>query len=121
MRRWASLAAITAVAACTGGAGEAPQAAVNSDRIDCAPAGAETFAADCTAELADESGESIVVVRNPDGSFHRFRIVNDGKGLEAADGALPLDLEYAEGTVTVAVGRDRYVLPASKRGDHAAE
>ncbi len=47
--------------------------------------------------------------------------MNDGKGLEAADGALPLDLEYAEGTVTVAVGRDRYVLPASKRGDHAAE
>ncbi|MXO59514.1 hypothetical protein GRI89_08165 [Altererythrobacter salegens] len=121
MRLSALLTAIAALAACTGGTGEAPQAAEASDRIDCAPAGAEVFGADCTFELAERDGENLIVVHNPDGSFHRFRIVDDGRGLEVADGAQPIALAYADGKMTVAIGGDRYVLPAIEREIHAAE
>ena len=109
------------LAGCSGGADEPLRPGPGQDLIACAPAGAATFATDCTAELAADGDDNSSIVRHPDGSFRRFSIVDDGRGIEAADGAQTLDLEFADGKVTVTIGGDRYILPAVHSGDHAAE
>ena len=86
------MAASLAVAACgsgTGGSSAAaePAAAGEDDRIECALDGANAFARDCTVERSTAEGQSLLVVRHPDGAFRRFAIVTDGRGVIAADGA----------------------------------
>ena len=121
MRLAAAFIPFVVLAGCSGGADEPLRPGPGQDLIACAPAGAATFGTDCTAELAADGDEQLVIVRNPDGSFHRFSIVDGGRRIEAADGAQMLDLKFADSKVTVTIGGDRYILPASTSGDHAAE
>ncbi|HEU4958786.1 MAG TPA: hypothetical protein VFT56_00115 [Sphingomonas sp.] len=59
----------------------------------------------------------MLVVRNPDGGFHRLQVTHDGRGVIAADGAESAKVTIVEaGTIEVAIGGDRYRLPAVVKG-----
>ncbi|MGX7895088.1 hypothetical protein [Tsuneonella sp. HG222] len=116
--RWLALAASLAVAACgsgTGGSSAAaePAAAGEDDRIECALDGANAFARDCTVERSTAEGQSLLVVRHPDGAFRRFAIVTDGRGVIAADGAQAGKATLGDGTIELWVDDDRYRFPAT--------
>ena len=76
---------------------------------ECALAGAEAWRRDC----AMERDGAILTLRHPDGGFRRFKMLNDGRGLESADGAEEAKLTILDDRrIEVAVGADRYRLPA---------
>ncbi|UYV14924.1 hypothetical protein [Porphyrobacter sp. ULC335] len=108
LRISSTLAAFVLLPAC--GAPESPPPP--GTKVDCAPAGVDEFSAQCTAEVSAEGGTRFVVLWNPDGSFHRLRATGDERWLEAADGAEQARVEYAESTLTIGIGGDRYMLQA---------
>lgn len=78
-------------------------------KADCRIGGAEEWARDCTVEREGE----ILTIRHADGGFRRFRVLADGRGLEAADGAEPAVVKIVGNQrIEVAAGADRYRLPA---------
>ncbi len=55
-----------------------------------------------------------LTVRAPDGSFRRLRVTDDGRGVVAADGALPAIVTIVgDGIIEVVIADDRYRLPAT--------
>lgn len=83
------------------------------DRIECAT-GARAFARDCTVERTQSAEGLILTVRRPDNGFHRLLVVNDGRGVIAADGAEAARVSViGDGRIEVAIGDDRYRLPAT--------
>lgn len=55
-----------------------------------------------------------IVIRHPDGGFRRFVVVDDGRGIIAADGSDPAKVEPLDkGRIRVTVGSDAYELPAT--------
>jgi hypothetical protein len=92
---------------------ERSTATVQAERVGCAHAG-EALAANCTIDR--EKGESGVTltIRHPDGAFRRLAVATDGRGVVAADGAEPAQVTILDaGTIEVAIGGDRYRLPAT--------
>ncbi|PSJ39954.1 hypothetical protein C7I55_12205 [Sphingomonas deserti] len=82
--------------------------------MDCAVAGAETFAPDCSVERRMTSDGLALTVRGPDGGFHRLLVTRDGRGVVAADGAVPAQVTpVAANRIEVAIAGDRYRLPAT--------
>jgi hypothetical protein len=85
-------------------------------QIPCAR-GTAALAPNCTVEQALGKDGLILTVRHADGAFRRLLVTQDGRGVIAADGA-----EVAKVTVVgsdgieVALGGDRYRLPATVRG-----
>lgn len=98
-------------------AGQVRDAAA-AGRIPCALGGAERFRMDCTMDrMAGAEGETLVLGR-PDAGFRRFRVVTDGRGVVAADGAEPATVRIVEdGMIEVSVAQDRYRLPATLKGE----
>lgn len=97
-----------ALAACPG-AQETPK----GRRIDCKVGGAASFVPDCFVEDAREGEKGFLTVRHKDGAFRRFEMVDDGRGVIAADGADEASAQWSsEGVLEVAVGGDRYRFPA---------
>lgn len=96
----------------------APQYGVRRDegnRIECRFGGAEQYERSCTYEREGEGG-AILVIRKPDGGFRRLRIVRDGRGVVAADGAEPAHVTILDGNrIEVEIGGDRFRLPATLR------
>ncbi len=82
-------------------------------RIECAINGDTSFTRGCETErLSGEDGVTLII-RHPDGGFRRFRVLTDGRGLEAADGSVPARIEIVENDkIRVSIGPDRYILPA---------
>ena len=96
-----------------GGEGAAPGA---NGRIVCATGGAETFEPVCTVERSATSAGPVLTLRAPDGSFRRLLVTGDGRGVVAADGGEPARVvPLGEGIIEVAIGGDRYRLPATIR------
>ena len=99
---------------------EADQAreAAEAGRVPCALAGATVFRMDCTMErIASTDGETLVLGR-ADAGYQRFRVATDGRGVVAADGAEQARVSIVEdGLIEVAVGQDRYRLPATMKRD----
>lgn len=59
---------------------------------------------------------TILVLGRDDAGFRRFRITSDGHGVVVADGAEPAHVSVIDsGMIEVAVGQDRYRLPATIR------
>ena len=111
------LALMAALAACQKGA---PAPAMR--HIDCALAGAVTFAPDCGVEEASAGARRFLVVQNKDGSFRRFEKVADGRGVISADGVEETRVSWLpDGRLEVSVGRDRYRFPAKMKADDAAK
>ena len=104
MKRLAALLLLPA--AC--GAPAAPET-----RIECALAGAAAFERVCTLERASTGR---LILRGPDGGFRRLRRTTDGRGVAAADGAEPATVTIVgRDLIEVAIGSDRYRLPAQVR------
>lgn len=62
----------------------------------------------------------MLTVRHPDGAFHRLLVTKDGRGVIAADGAETAVVTIiANGEIEVALGGDRYRLPATVKGKAA--
>jgi hypothetical protein len=130
MRIFSGLALPLALAACGGPAGNASsleeaEAQARSDAasngsIDCAIGGAG-FKRNCTVERETANGELMLTIRHEDGGFRRFKVMKDGSGVVAADGAEPA-VVHVVGTsgIEVQVGADKYRLPATVKGSSPA-
>ena len=97
-------------------------AAVPSDdeRIACAH-GEAALARVCTVDRLEGDGGLVLTVRHPDGAFHRLLVTKDGRGVIAADGAARAVVTIvAPDTIDVAIGGDRYRLPATVKAKPAA-
>lgn len=78
-------------------------------QVDCAIGAEGGWSRDCALERAGD----LLTIRHPDGGFRRFRILSDGRGLEAADGAEPAHVQIVDkDRIEVRMGGDRYRLPA---------
>lgn len=82
---------------------------VDDGKADCALNGSHEWAHDCAVERAGK----MLTLRHPNGGFRRFRVLDDGRGLEAADGAESAKLTILDDRrIEVVAGSDRYRLPA---------
>ncbi|WP_261934698.1 hypothetical protein [Sphingomonas bisphenolicum] len=91
----------------------ADAAPVDDGKADCALAGSDAWARDCLVERVG----AMLTLRHPDGGFRRFRVLADGRGLEAADGAEAATLSILDDKrIEVVTGDDRYRLPARIAG-----
>lgn len=107
------------LASCRGG-GETPVPdAADASRIECAVAGATAFTRDCWVERVTDEGKLFLVIRSDGGTFRRFEVLSDGRGVAAADGADAAQVALADGGVEVSLAGDRYRLPATISGDAA--
>lgn len=109
MKRLAAL--VPLLSACGG-----PPEAKPDDLIECALDGAAKFERVCRVERASNDSGLLLTIRSPGGGFRRLLVTGDGRGVVAADGAeaatvIPLGANLIE----VAVGGDRYLLPATVR------
>lgn len=94
---------------------EAQQQADAEDdgRVLCARGQAE-LQRTCTVEQVRDAGGLVLTIRHPDGGFRRLRVTADGRGVIAADGAEAAKVTViGPGDIEVAVGGDRYRLPAT--------
>ncbi len=102
---------------------EAEQRAAVEDKgeLICAQGGSGDFARVCTIDRETTADGLILTVRHPDGAFHRLLVTKDGRGVVAADGAEQARVTVlADNKIEVALGGDRYRLPATVRGPAAA-
>lgn len=101
----------TGLAACSAAPGGSPLP--KGDPIACALKGAQAFTQDCTVERQRDGDTLFLTVRHPDGGFRRFEVLQDGKGLTPADGAIPGQVVFADGISNVSIDADRYQIPAT--------
>lgn len=93
----------------------------DSGNIVCARHGSNDFARTCTVDRSETDAGLILTVRHPDGAFHRLLVTKDGRGVVAADGAETAVVTIiANGEIEVALGGDRYRLPATIKGKAAS-
>ena len=97
------------LAACSKG-GVVKQA--EGETIACALGGTQQFKPDCTVERSTVDATQVIVVRLPDGAFHRFEVSKDGQQLLAADGADQSQSALKGDRFEVILGQDRFVIPA---------
>ncbi|MBW8785688.1 MAG: hypothetical protein JF593_13805 [Novosphingobium sp.] len=108
------------LSACSGKAPDAPAApAAHVETVACALGGATQFKPECTVEHAIVDGKHTLIVRQPSGSFRRFAVLADGRGLALADGAEAARRQLAGNLLEVAIGSDRYRFPVTVRA-HAS-
>jgi len=89
-------------------------------RIVCAQHGSNDFARVCTVDRVNGADGLVLTVSHPDGSFHRLLVTRDGRGVVAADGAeKAVVIVLGPGSIEVALGGDRYRLPATVKGEAA--
>lgn len=91
--------------------------ALKDGRIECALEGAKAFDRTCTIDEMSGDDATILVVGNPDVGYRRLQIATDGRGVIAADGSEPAKVMIiGDGVIEVAIGGDRYRLPANTKG-----
>ena len=89
-----------------------PPAVAAGETIACALSGSQQFKPDCTAERSMADGAQVIVVRLPDGGFHRLEVSKDGQNLNAADGADQSQSALKGDRYEVILGANRFVIPA---------
>jgi phage tail sheath gpL-like len=91
--------------------------AAESGRIECALEGAKLFDRTCTVEEMTSADGTVLIVGKADVGYRRLQITTDGRGVVSADGALPAKVTIVDdGVIEVAIGKDRYRLPANTGG-----
>jgi hypothetical protein len=112
-----ALAPALALAACGGPDATAPAPAADAPRIACALGDGADFGPDCTVERAETPEGPLLTLRHPDGGFRRLLVVDDGRGVIAADGAAAASVAMlGDNEIEVALDGDRYRLPATPGG-----
>jgi hypothetical protein len=91
--------------------------AANDGRIECALEGAKLFDRTCTVQEMSGAEGTVLVVGRDNVGYRRLQITTDGRGVVSADGAEPAKVSIAgDNMIEVAVGSDRYRLPANTSG-----
>ena len=95
----------------------AATAAAGTARVPCALHGTGAFEVSCPVERIVSGDGLVLVVHHPDGGFRRLLVTTDGRGVVTADGSETAMVSVVNpGTIEVAVGDDRYRLPATVQG-----
>ncbi|TIX49952.1 hypothetical protein [Alteraurantiacibacter aquimixticola] len=112
--RRAALALLPLLAACgqQGGAGEG-DAMEAGEPISCAISPASSMSMSCRVERAIEDGALFLTIHHENGGFRRLRVMEDGSGVTAADGADDARITVFDGEIEVELGGDHYLLPAT--------
>jgi len=91
--------------------------AAENGRIECALEGTKLFDRTCSVEEMSGEGGTVLVVGRSNVGYRRLQITTDGRGLVSADGAEPAKVSIiGNNMIEVAVGNDRYRLPANTGG-----
>ncbi|HEV7340982.1 MAG TPA: hypothetical protein VGN68_05055 [Sphingopyxis sp.] len=91
--------------------------AAENGRIECALEGAKLFDRTCTVEEMSGVEGTVLVVGRPNVGYRRLQITTDGRGVVSADGAEAAKVSIVgDGMIEVAIGNDRYRLPANTGG-----
>ena len=104
-----ALLAVLLLAACSKGGVAKVE---DGESIACALGGSLQFKPQCTIERSSADGAEVIVVRLPEGGFHRFVVSKDGQQLLAADGADQSQSALKGDRFEVILGPDRFVIPA---------
>lgn len=92
--------------------------ASNVAMVPCALGEESEFTETCTLQRLVGAQRTTIVLGRGDSGFRRFLMTADGRGLVAADGAESARVSIiGDAQVEVAVGDDRYRLPAAIKGD----
>ena len=91
--------------------------AAEDGRIECALEGAKLFDRTCTVDEMSGADGTILVVGRANVGYRRLQITTDGRGVVSADGAEPAKVSIVgNNMIEVAIGHDRYRLPANTGG-----
>jgi hypothetical protein len=91
--------------------------AAENGRIECALEGAKLFDRTCTVDEMSGADGMILVVGRANVGYRRLQITTDGRGVVSADGAEPAKVSIiGNNMIEVAIGHDRYRLPANTGG-----
>ena len=93
----------------------------DGEPIMCSLAGAKEFKPDCRLERTIADGKPTLVIRHPDGAFHRLVVSPDSQNLLAADGADVTQSARKGDRYEVILGQDRYVVPVKAPADAKAQ
>lgn len=122
--RISSLLPLLALAACGPAEPDAPPGGgfkhevTEADKLDCAQGANAPMKRECVYEQTNSPDGPVLTLRFPNGAFHRLLVTSDGRGVIAADGAEPAKVSViGNGRIAVAIGGDRYELPATVKGD----
>lgn len=114
---------LLALAACGPAQTDAPpgggftQDVKEADKLNCAQGATAPLKRECVYEQTQSPDGPVLTLRFPNGAFHRLLITKDGRGVVAADGAEPAKVSVVgDGKIAVAIGNDRYELPATVKG-----
>ncbi len=89
-------------------------AGADASLVACMVEGGKAFEPTCEIQREISEQGLILTISSPGGGFRRLLVTKDGRGVIAADGAEPaLVTPLNDGMVEVAVGSDRYRLPAT--------
>ncbi len=92
-------------------------AASSVAKVACALGDEQQFTDSCTLQRLVGSERTTIVLGRGDAGFRRFVMTADGRGLITADGAEAARVSIVgDAEVEVAVGEDRYRLPATIQG-----
>lgn len=90
-------------------------AAEDDGMVECAQGGA-ALTRTCSVEQASTPRGLVLTLRRADGGFHRLLATRDGRGLVAADGAVPARVVIVgPDLIEVTIADERYRLPATVR------
>ena len=88
--------------------------AENSLPIMCMVDGETQFEPLCSLRQSTGEDGSILTLSSPSGGFRRLLVIGDGRGVVAADGAVPAIVRpLGAKTIEVTIGNDRYRIPAN--------
>ena len=91
--------------------------AAENGRIECALEGAKLFDRTCTVEEMSGENGAVLVVGRANVGYRRLQVTTDGRGVVSADGAEPAKVTIVgDNMIEVAIGHDRYRLPANTGG-----
>ncbi len=117
IRRSAAVSALLVLSACD----QAAAPAVDEGRlIECALAGAGSFARECRADVVRQGDVPQLILRHPDGGFRRFEILAGDAATErhlaTADGADPAQFNDDGQVLAITIEADRYRVPRDVYG-----
>lgn len=107
------LAAFLVLAGCEANPSQ-HEAAGEGGPLACALAGSDRFARTCRVARTALGEGSMLTLTAPDGGFRKVVVSADGGNIAVADGAEPaLVTRTSDGGIEIAIGEDRYRLPAA--------